>query len=73
LVEGMRPKYNERGFYYVYIFKNGITIPVIIDDYFPCSVNGGPIFANSTCELWALLAEKAYAKVHGSYWALRTG
>lgn len=45
-----------------------------IDDYFPCYPNGGPVF--SKCqgnELWVLLLEKAYAKVHGSYLALRGG
>jgi hypothetical protein len=45
-----------------------------VDDYFPCFVNGGPIFSSSQDnELWILILEKAYAKLHGSYLALRGG
>lgn len=41
---------------------------VVVDDYFPCFPKGTPIFSRSHGnELWVLLLEKAYAKVHGSY------
>lgn len=67
-------KYNEFGIYQLRICKNGEWVVVTIDDYFPCSSNGGPIFcSNNGNELWAILLEKAYAKLHGNYWQLRAG
>lgn len=39
-----------------------------IDDYIPCYPNGEPIFSkNESNELWVMLIEKAYAKIHGGY------
>jgi calpain-15 len=47
---------------------------VTIDDYFPCTEEGGPIFSSGNGnELWVLILEKAYAKVHGNYYTLRGG
>jgi hypothetical protein len=47
---------------------------VTVDDYFPCTADGGPIFSRSHGnELWVLLLEKAYAKIHGNYYTLRGG
>jgi hypothetical protein len=47
---------------------------VTIDDYFPCFPNGGPMFAsNHGSELWVMLLEKAYAKLHGDYYQLSNG
>ena len=47
---------------------------ITIDDYFPCSEHGGPIFSRANGnELWVLLLEKAYAKVLGNYYTLRGG
>ena len=41
---------------------------VTIDDFFPCYVNGGPIFTfGEGNELWVMLLEKAYAKTFGTY------
>ena len=60
--------YNEEGLYRIKIFKNGEAHEVIVDDYFPCFPNGQPIFSRSHGnELWVLLLEKAYAKLHGCY------
>jgi calpain-15 len=67
-------KYNDEGIYRIKICKNGEWMEVTIDDYFPCSPEGGPVFSRSNGnELWVLLLEKAYAKVHGNYFTLRGG
>lgn len=67
-------EYNPNGVYRVKLCKNGEWVTVTIDDYFPCFPLGGPIFSrNHGNELWALILEKAYAKLHGSYFSLRGG
>lgn len=67
-------KYNEEGLYRLKICKNGEWMEVTVDDYFPCSQDGGPLFSRANGnELWVLLLEKAYAKVHGNYYTLRGG
>jgi calpain-15 len=67
--------YCEEGIYKIKICKGGVWIHVVIDDYFPCSIEGGPFFSRNMIgnELWVLLLEKAYAKVHGNYFTLRGG
>lgn len=67
-------EYNEMGIYKIRLCKNGEWIVVTVDDYIPCYYNGGPMFSRSTGrELWVLLLEKAYAKLHGHYYSLRFG
>jgi calpain-15 len=67
-------EYNEEGIYRLRICKNGEWTLVTVDDYIPCSYNAGPMFAHSNGdELWVLLLEKAYAKLHGNYIALKSG
>ena len=48
---------------------------VRVDDFFPCRPGKGePVFSQANGpELWVLLLEKAYAKLHSSYYALRSG
>jgi calpain-15 len=59
---------SEEGIYRVRICKNGEWQEVVVDDYFPCYPNGEPMFSRAHGnELWVLLLEKAYAKLHGSY------
>mmetsp|Transcript_3423 Transcript_3423/g.2407 ORF Transcript_3423/g.2407 Transcript_3423/m.2407 type:complete len:151 (-) Transcript_3423:184-636(-) len=66
--------YNEAGVYVIKFCKNGEWQSVTIDDFIPCFPNGGPIFSRSNGnELWVLLIEKAYAKVHGGYKAISAG
>lgn len=65
---------NAEGFYQILFCKGGEWTRVTIDDYFPCFPKEGPIFSRSQGnELWVLLLEKAYAKLHGSYSLLRGG
>ena len=62
-------KENKSGMYAVRICKNGFWQEVIVDDYFPC-VKGGysPKFTTTAGpELWVIILEKAWAKIHGSY------
>jgi calpain-15 len=57
------------------MYKDGVYQTIWIDNYFPVArsgfvgIEGGrPIFAAAHGnELWVALAEKAYAKAHGSY------
>ena len=47
--------------------KNGIKQMIVIDDFIPCK-NKEPVFsAANGNELWVILLEKAWAKLHGSY------
>ena len=67
-------EYNEQGIYQLRICKNGEWVKVTVDDYIPCYLHGGPMFCRATGdELWVLLLEKAYAKLHGNYVQLRAG
>lgn len=65
---------NEAGVYRVRFCKNGLWQEVRVDDYFPCFPGGGPIYSRSNGnELWVLLLEKAFAKMCGSYEAIKSG
>lgn len=67
-------EWNPEGIYRVRICKGGEWQEVTVDDLFPCEPNGAPLF--SSCmngELWLMILEKAYAKVHGSYFLLKDG
>jgi calpain-15 len=67
-------KYQENGLYRFSFYKNGIEKMVTIDDYIPCGRDGSPIFSRAHGnEIWVMLLEKAYAKLHGSYMSLRGG
>jgi hypothetical protein len=65
---------NEHGVYRVRFCKNGWWHSVRVDDYFPCFPGAGPTYSRSNGnELWVMLLEKAYAKLHGSYEAIKSG
>ena len=51
---------------------------MVVDDLIPCkpSSQGAttPVFSrNKGAELWVVLVEKAYCKLHGAYFATRIG
>lgn len=64
---------NEYGIYAVKVWKNGELKEVVIDDYFPCQY-GEPCFSKANGnELWVLILEKVWAKLHGSYERIEAG
>ena len=65
---------NSKGKYIIRMCHCGNWEDVVVDDFFPCYPDGGPVYARGhDNELWVLLLEKAYAKLNGSYAALRSG
>jgi calpain-15 len=57
------------GLYRVKICKHGVWSEVTIDDLIPCYPQGMPLFTQgSGSEIWPMLLEKAYAKLHGNYY-----
>ncbi|PWV09227.1 putative calpain-like cysteine peptidase [Trypanosoma cruzi] len=68
-------KEQKYGAYRVTLNKHGWWENVIVDSYLP-TIGCQPVFgrcANDPCRLWVSLVEKAYAKVHGSYAAIKEG
>ena len=64
---------NEYGIYAVKVWKNGELKEVVIDDYFPCQYDE-PCFSKANGnELWVLILEKVWAKLHGSYERIEAG
>lgn len=66
--------WNNEGIYKLRICHGGDWVDVTIDNLFPCSPFGEPLFAKCPRnELWVMLLEKSYAKLLGSYYALKAG
>ena len=61
--------------YRVKFFINGLRTSVIVDDFVPVlSQSQMPAFFSSQRQFfWALLIEKAWAKINGSYFRIRKG
>ena len=58
---------NSEGMYGVWSYKNGEKKLIVLDDMIP-SLNNETIFSHANGpELWVIMLEKAWAKVHGSY------
>ena len=57
------------GRYCVKFNKEGTWVNAIIDDQMPFNRMGQPLFVQGADrnEIWAMLVEKAYAKIHGGY------
>jgi hypothetical protein len=79
VVEGTPPneqEANDEGLYAVRFWREGKWRIVIVDDRIPVDAAGRPCFAQLPehgCEIWVLLAEKAFAKLNGSYEAIIAG
>lgn len=67
-------EYSKYGIYRLKLYRLGEWINVTVDDFFPCYYNGQPMFTRGQPdEIWVMLLEKAYAKLLGSYDALKQG
>ena len=69
-------EFNDEGVYAVKFYRDGKWRIVVVDDYLPCDKDGTLCFAKpgpGGAELWAMLAEKAYAKLAGSFEAIIGG
>ena len=68
-------EYNPYGVYGVRVYHQGKPMWVMVDDFIPCDDRGLPLFCRACDgrEGWAMLLEKSYAKLHGSYAALEGG
>lgn len=65
---------NAAGCYAVRLHISGMPMEIVLDDYFAVESDGQLLFAGSMHgELWAMLIEKAWAKIHGGYAAIEGG
>lgn len=58
---------NDFGIYAAKMYKNGIEMVVIIDDLVPCKADDVAFARANGPELWVILLEKMWAKLHGCY------
>ena len=68
--------YQKNGIYVIAMCIDGIWQDVVLDDKVPCDVRSlKPAFNRSkkSNELWVILLEKAWAKVHGGYLNIAAG
>ncbi len=52
---------------------NGVWQDVVLDDYFPCHQGSALFNRSKSGELWVMLLEKAWAKLHGGYMNIAAG
>jgi calpain-15 len=60
-------KANDECVWSIRMYKNGVCYEINMDNFIPCK-NGRPCFATANGnELWVIILEKAWAKIHKSY------
>jgi len=66
-------KKNSQGIFAVKLFKNGVYRDIVMDNFIPC-LDDEPCFSKANGnELWVIILEKAWAKLHGSYERIEAG
>ena len=66
--------YNAAGIYSLRMYDMGVPISVVIDDWLPISGTQNLfVKVNPQKEVWPLLIEKAFSKIHGNYLAIEGG
>lgn len=64
---------NSQGVYGIWSYINGEKKQCLVDSYFPCK-NLKPVFSKAKGkELWVMIIEKAWAKMHKSYQRIISG
>lgn len=58
---------NKSGRYVIRLFVNGVPTDITLDDLFPYFRGKAAFSKAKGPEIWVMLAEKAWAKIHGSY------
>ena len=58
---------NKAGIYEMIFHIGGVQTSVVVDDYIPVRGDNVAFCWTKTEELWAILMEKAFAKLHGNY------
>ena len=59
---------NQNGIYGIRCYNNGCTQEVVVDSFIPSTSSGELAMTGSNKnELWVVILEKAWAKLHGSY------
>jgi len=68
-------EHSKAGVYSVNFWKNGERVNVLVDSFFPATSSARAAFASSKDpnELWVMILEKAYAKLHRTYEAIESG
>ena len=69
------PQTQPGGAYVVKVCITGIWENIIVDDLFPCHyIDGMPSFSSSDQkEIWVMLLEKVWAKIHGGFCNIEAG
>lgn len=64
----------DEGIYKVYLYINFERVGIVLDDYIPCIMNGGPAYTRCISNAaWILFVEKAFAKRYGGYHVIVSG